>query len=352
MNEALHSTRSLADWGFVLAIAFVGAVVFSTIAEKLSRQPGSKSLWNTLKTIAAVLLIGALALEHSGHKRETGILDSEKAELRTTNELLISSNLAMTLKVEQLRLTNNLLEEARLPINIGGRAAFVEALKDGPPTPVFLTTGIGERKGKQTMEQLRFALNTAGWGVRDAYETNEYAPGIVLKANPGQSEKALHVLLQAFLDRNIPAQIMLAQNRDIFPVNAIYIFIGERPHPAIAAEVVLSGQRREAVHALDAYITAHRKMTPNELAEANKLGEEVLKLYVERIKSVAKRGGETNGTLQVILSSGGAVTVSNGIPVGYVSGFYTSGSIAIPFTPMTISNWTRLPQGALETGLN
>jgi len=124
-------------------------------------------LWNTLKTIAGVLLIGALALEYSGHKRETGILDSEKAELRTTNELLISSNLAMTLKVEQLRLTNNLLEEARLPINIGGRAAFVEALKDGPPTPVFLTTGIGDRKGKQTMEQLRFALNTAGWGVRD-----------------------------------------------------------------------------------------------------------------------------------------------------------------------------------------
>jgi hypothetical protein len=349
INETLQSARSLADWGFVMVIVLVGAAVVCTIAERLSGQQSLKSLWKALQIIAGVLLIGALAMEYWGHKKETRILDSDNAAqqkqaemLKTTNAFLISSNLAMAVRLELLRKTNNELEEARLPMNVGGRDAFIESLKDGPPTPVFITTGIGDKKGNQTLEQLRVDLNTAGWRVYNAYETNEYGPGIILKANPGQSEKALHVLLKAFLDRNIPARIMLSDNRTMFPINAIYIFIGERPHPGIAAELVLGGRKREALWAMDTYISGHTNMIPNEVSEANKLGEEVLKLYVERLKEVAKdpmRGGWTNGISQIYLSLGtsGAVTLSNGIPVGYVS---KSG--AVPFTQITISNWNKL----------
>jgi hypothetical protein len=374
INEALQPARSLGDWGFVLAIIFVAAAVFFIIAEKLSGQQSSKSLWNALKTIAGVLLIGALAIEYSGYKRETRILDSGNADLQkraegarpfseileATNALLISSNLAMADKVEQLRSANDKLEEPRLPMNIGDRDAFIASLKEGPPTPVFITTGIGDKKGRQTQEQLRAALNSAGWRVCAVYETNEDDPGIVLKSNPGQSEKALHVLLNALLARNIPARITVAENRNLFPVNAIHIFIGERPYPGKAAEMVFNGPRREALHALDAYIAGHKNMTPKELAEANTLAEQVLKLHLKRIAEMAKdpiRGGGTNGINYIELSYEGSVMVSNGIPVQYVSRSFSPRSSVlltntIAFTPMTISHWTKMVEETLGTNSN
>jgi hypothetical protein len=353
INETLQSARSLGDWGFVLAIIFVAAIVLSTVAEKLSGQQRSKLLWNTLKTTAGVLLIGALAMEYSGHKRETRILDSDKAELRSTNALLISSNLAMAVRLELLRKTNNELEEARLPMDAGTSEDFRVSLKDVPPTPVFITRRPGDDKAKQTVERLIYNFHASGWPLHGTYETNEYGPGIVLRVNPGQSEKALHVLRKAFLDRNIPTTLMLADNRTLRPTNAIYIFVGERPHPSIADPMVLGGLKREALWFFDAYVKDHAQMTSNELADANNLGEEVLKGYVERIREVAndpKRGGGTNGISRINLSSGPpfwSVTVSNGIPVEYVSGSNT-----IPFTPGAISNWNKLVEGTLEPNSN
>jgi hypothetical protein len=74
------SARSIGDWGFVLVIIFVAIELFAAVAEKLSKGERRKSGWRTLETIAGALLVGALAMEYVGHKRETGILDTENAE--------------------------------------------------------------------------------------------------------------------------------------------------------------------------------------------------------------------------------------------------------------------------------
>jgi hypothetical protein len=299
-------------------------------------------------------------MEYSGHKKETAAQQKQVEEahqasewLRTTNALLMSSNLAMTVRFELLRKTNNELEEARLPMDAGASEDFRESLKDVPPTPVFITRRPGDDKAKQTVERLIYNFHASGWPIHGTYETNEYGPGIVLRVNPGQSEKALHALRKAFLDRNIPTTLLLADNRTLRPTNAIYIFVGERPHPSAADPMVSGGLKREALWFFDAYVKDHAQMTSNEIAEANKLGEEVLRGYVERIRELAKNAERevgTNRTSRINLSSGPpfwSVTVSNGIPVEYVFGSNT-----IPFTPGAISNWNKLVEGKLETSSN
>jgi hypothetical protein len=176
----LVSWRSFGDWGFKLVIIGVIGEVLAAIVEFISEKFFQKFFekWKPrlrlIEIISVGVLIFGLAMEYKGHKEETHILDLDNATLnakagdaieRAAN--IESNNVALSLKVEELRSANITLELKLQPRRITAqqRDKFIELLKDSPKCPVKIIVGREDDETETFARQIRETLDAAGYGT-------------------------------------------------------------------------------------------------------------------------------------------------------------------------------------------
>jgi hypothetical protein len=200
------------------------------------------------------VIVELFALGHSimeGKKLENDAADARQLAGQANERAaqIASTNVQLSLRIEELRHENNEFAEQQLPMSIDQKSLAME-LGGLVNVRTIITNSITDPNACATAFDLAFALKNAGVEVLGEFNNPVPLPirGIVIKfnANPtniddGVAESACF-LFKTLVNNGLPAQFRPLNNSTDTPPGTIVVDVLQRPNPVAYKRIVLTSK--------------------------------------------------------------------------------------------------------------
>lgn len=301
-----------------------------------------------VETIAFAMVIVGLVAEFLGGQKSQEILDRNNARLNSETTSLQSSNLALSLRIEALRATNDMLEGESLPMQIGDQQSFADAIGAAPSAIIIVTNNPQDEKSRQTAWDINWVLKEAGWSVSWTHKRIPFGVLINcsgdLEDDKNPTVNAAIRLFKALTDRNIPATL----NHSDLPPKTILVDVEQRPDPGEYESSVLWAKQNIAFIDLFRFVSTNDAKNTNsswqiEASRLDKLWRESVRDFAQqRINLMSKKNADTQKSNPLALYSGGLASIlsSNSRPFEV---FLEGRNVMVSFTNGEPSSVTVFP---------